>query len=65
MPIYEYKCTVCNQSFQVLKPIERIDEKELCIVCGQPGERLISKPSRFKRGQYWSLGEQEDMPGEI
>lgn len=44
MPIYEYKCKKCSNTFEVYKPISRKDEKEKCPICGDDeSERLLSK----------------------
>lgn len=44
MPIYEYKCKACNRTFQVLKPVNKRDEREKCPICGSTDtERLISQ----------------------
>lgn len=43
MPLYEYRCKKCNNTFEVYKPINRKDEKQKCPLCGNfETERLIS-----------------------
>ena len=52
MPIYEYKCTKCNEVFEV---IQKISEKPLdkCPKCGSPVEKIISNSSFVLKGSGW------------
>tara|TARA_B100001996_G_C18131952_1_gene389432 strand:- start:209 stop:451 length:243 start_codon:yes stop_codon:yes gene_type:complete len=54
MPIYEYKCSDCNQTFE---HFQKIADKDInvCLCCGKKGRisKLIS-PSGFRlRGSGW------------
>lgn len=43
MPIYEYKCVKCNETFEVYRPMRESDEKVKCPKCGAKNlERQIS-----------------------
>jgi putative FmdB family regulatory protein len=45
MPIYEYKCPVCNHRFSVLQRIGEGNEHLRCEKCGEP--RPIKQFSTF------------------
>lgn len=48
MPLYEYDCLDCEESFEVLRPMAQADQSIACEICG--GERtarslsLIASP---------------------
>ncbi len=43
MPIYEYKCKACGQSFEKLSSIAEKDSGKVCPFCGKrASEKLIS-----------------------
>ena len=46
--IYPYKCTVCYNDFEVIKPLRNIDDIERC-GCGGLGERCISRFASFSK----------------
>lgn len=51
MPIYEFRCDSCRQTFEEL--VSGAAEAPPCPACGRPGRRLfspISPPSRQPRG---------------
>ncbi|MCX8034068.1 MAG: zinc ribbon domain-containing protein [Thermodesulfovibrio sp.] len=44
MPVYEYKCEKCLNTFEVFKSVSRRDDKEKCPLCGNDEtKRLISQ----------------------
>jgi len=42
MPIYEYWCTECRQSFEKLRAIGSKDSEVSCPRCGAPVKRMVS-----------------------
>jgi putative FmdB family regulatory protein len=43
MPIYEYKCKKCKETFEVFRTVRESDEKVACPKCGaKDPERQIS-----------------------
>jgi putative FmdB family regulatory protein len=42
MPIYEYVCTTCKSSFDLLRPMGRGDDEAVCPEGHPDGQRLIS-----------------------
>jgi len=52
MPIYEYRCFKCGQTFDAL---QRINEEPLtrCIHCGGKVEKLVSATSFQFKGSGW------------
>ena len=51
MPIYEYYCTNCDEEFESMRPVSRMDEPAPCAACGQTGQRLLSNFS-FKSNSF-------------
>ncbi|MGE4299260.1 MAG: FmdB family zinc ribbon protein [Desulfovibrionaceae bacterium] len=52
MPIYEYRCSDCDQIFEEWQ--KNFDEVEVhCPVCGNKSERLISSTSFILKGSGW------------
>lgn len=52
MPIYEYRCEVCNHTFEA---IQKISDKPIreCVVCAGPVRRLLSPPALVFKGNGW------------
>src|SRR5689334_7467805 len=52
MPLYEYKCHGCGQTFEVL---QKFADEPLKVheVCGGEAERLISSPAFHFKGSGW------------
>ena len=52
MPLYEYKCQSCGETFEV---IQKFSEAPLRVhtKCGGPVERLISPPALQFKGTGW------------
>ena len=42
MPIYEYTCTICSNSFQKLRPMSEVNESANCPDCGSDSQRQLS-----------------------
>jgi putative FmdB family regulatory protein len=56
MPIYEYRCTSCGRTLEV---IQKFDDKPLkkCTECSGPLEKLISRTAfQLKGGGWFSEG---------
>lgn len=54
MPLYEYKCTQCQSTIEVLqkatdKPLEK------CESCGGPLAKLLSSPAIQFKGSGWYI----------
>lgn len=63
MPIYEYKCSSCNQRFEVM---QRVSDPVLttCETCGGPVEKLISAPAFQFKGSGWYVTDYARKDGE-
>jgi putative FmdB family regulatory protein len=48
MPIYEYVCKACGNSFEDLRMVSEADEPAVCPKCGKSG--ATRKPSVFASG---------------
>ena len=42
MPLYEYYCPVCDQKFELLRPMSRSNESATCPSGHEGAERVIS-----------------------
>ena len=58
MPIYEYRCTACENKFEKLRPISKADDETLCPVCNNNGQRILSTFAAFSKG---SSGESSQL----
>jgi putative FmdB family regulatory protein len=52
MPIYEYKCGACDQTFEYMQRVSDAPKSE-CEGCGGALERLISNTSFQLKGGGW------------
>lgn len=43
MPLYEYKCKVCNNVFELFKPMSESTKEQLCPHCGKAGKKSAGK----------------------
>ena len=50
MPLFDYRCFFCDRVDEVFKPLEQIDEVNICGVCGEKMKRLPSKVSISFKG---------------
>lgn len=58
MPIYEYRCTDCQQLFEEwCRHIEDKDTQHTCPICKGKAERLISQTSFALKGGGWYVTE--------
>jgi putative FmdB family regulatory protein len=54
MPIYEYKCTKCRTTVEVLQK-SKDKPPEKCQKCGGPLVKLISSPAIQFKGNGWYI----------
>lgn len=52
MPIYEYRCTACHRTFEVIQKVGDAPP-ESCIHCSGAVEKLISRTSFQLKGGGW------------
>lgn len=59
MPVYEYKCSECNNKFEYLHKSSTVQEKVVCPVCSSnKNQKLFSSfSSSTKSGDSSSSGE--------
>lgn len=49
MPLYEYTCQVCSNTFERLRPISRMDDSAPCSDCGSESKRRLSVFTSFSK----------------
>lgn len=54
MPIYEYRCEECNNTFELLESFSAEPIKK-CVECGGEARRVISSSSFILKGSGWYL----------
>ena len=47
MPLYEYYCQTCRDTFDLLRPISRMDDEALCPQCNGSSQRKLSVFASF------------------
>ena len=47
MPLYEYYCQTCSETFDLLRPISRMDDEALCPRCNGGLQRKLSVFASF------------------
>lgn len=55
MPIYEYRCTSCGETFEILQKMGAAPLGE-CRACDGPLEKLVSRTSFQLKGGGWFAG---------
>jgi putative FmdB family regulatory protein len=50
MPLYEWRCGACDQTFEALVAIGASKRRRACPVCGRPSDRVMSA-ARFHSGR--------------
>ena len=50
MPLYEYYCRRCEQRFELLRPVARMDDPAPCPKGHDGGERVLSTFAAFSQG---------------
>ena len=56
MPVYEYKCTKCNQNFEVMQSIKD-SPLSVCSACGGKLKKLITSTSFVLKGGGWYVSD--------
>lgn len=59
MPLYEFKCSKCNNKFEELRPLSRSAEDSDCPICKAPAKRIMSvfaAVTKDNNGATTSLG---------
>lgn len=51
MPLYEYYCQRCEQRFELLRPMSRMDDPAACPRGHDGGKRVLSAFAAFSRGE--------------
>ena len=52
MPIYEYECTACGHRFELIQKFSD-DPAKVCVRCGEPVNKLISRSAVHFKGTGW------------
>ena len=60
MPLYEYYCESCNQRFELLRPMSRMDDPAACPQGHGGANRVLSTFAAFTQG---SSGVSEAIAG--
>lgn len=45
MPVYEYKCIMCENIFSAIRSVKRRAKPPACPICGFPAKMVPSAPS--------------------
>jgi len=53
MPVYEYECSKCGRTYQMIRPVAERDMLQGCVLCNKVGgvRRLVSRPNIQFRGK--------------
>ena len=64
MPIYEFRCTKCGRSFDVLRPRTKASAPAKCPDDGASGQRLFTSAIMLgsSGGGDFDFGDMPDMP---
>lgn len=55
MPLYEYFCPICDQKFELLRPMSRAEEPATCPSGHPKAARVLSRFASFAKGEDGSL----------
>lgn len=50
MPIYEYRCTACEDKFELLRPMSQADAEATCPRCNNGARRVLSMFAAVSKG---------------
>jgi putative FmdB family regulatory protein len=67
MPIYEYRCNVCDEITEEFDKITSTNKTIECSLCGQPSTRIMSLGSFHLKGGGWykdGYGDKKSMSKE-
>jgi putative FmdB family regulatory protein len=59
MPVYDYACTSCGRSVEVLHGVH-VTGPEVCDVCGGRMRKLVSAPAVVFKGSGWAKKDARD-----
>ena len=63
MPIYEFRCPSCGQTFELRRPLSRASDTAACPDCQTESERILSRVARVSRGgAEGDPGDDDAMP---
>ena len=51
MPLYEYYCNSCNERFELLRPVSRMDDPATCPEGHEGADRVLSTFAAFSQGE--------------
>ena len=54
MPVYQYHCTTCNKTFDIMKTSFDPKPQENCLICGKLSDKIVSKSSFKLKGFGWA-----------
>lgn len=57
MPIYEYQCPKCGETFEEWGKASESHKEEPCPKCGTPSPRIISRTSFVLKGDGWYVSD--------
>ena len=60
MPLYEYTCQICSNTFEKLRSVKAMDDVSPCPDCGSDSQRQLSMFASFSVG---ANGESEPIAG--
>ena len=44
MPLYEYRCTACGETFEIIASLAERDERAVCLACGGHDTAWVFSP---------------------
>lgn len=62
MPIYEYRCSSCRHTFEVIQKFSDAPVKR-CSECSGPVEKMVSRTSFHLKGGGWFLNDYSGARG--
>ncbi|MHC4463343.1 MAG: FmdB family zinc ribbon protein [Planctomycetota bacterium] len=65
MPIYEYKCNVCDHKFGEIKSVKKYRLPSLCPKCGGVSERIPSNFSCITDTNFFYTGKYDERLGSV
>ena len=65
MPIYEYRCRVCDEITTELRISAKRNKPSICRKCGGLAVRRLERPARFQRSPGWQARMGGEVPGPL
>jgi putative FmdB family regulatory protein len=63
MPIYEYTCPKCTETFELRRPMSQATDPAACPTCKTESPRAISRLARVSKGGASEFGGMDDFGG--